>query len=339
MNYEKCDVALRGQLLISFAAKYLGETTAKVYGTFLQCLEEKIPRCLDCYALQSKDEEIQASPSATNEDVLRVLDPNVDLSYGMPSSDTNGVNGFRGHGGSYDEDDSDEDVKRPVMNESHRRAHLVDTHMHLLSSDPRKFVNYVSSRGGGEWKVDFRSLTAALLQDHLESSVEAKFGDFGPKAAKVIRILFNKGKLDEKQVAHFAMFRQKDVRGFLTHLQEAGYVDCQEVPKDNSRTVNKTMFFWFFDQDRCRKLLLSDTYKAMARILQRIRVEREYIQPVIDKAERLDVVGREEEYLSEIEKNALKDWAQVEEKMLTQLSRLDDSVGILRDFYMPPLPA
>jgi DNA-directed RNA polymerase III subunit RPC3 len=282
------------------------------------------------------DDEILASSSATNQDVLRVLSPDVDLAYGIKPH-SNGVNG-EGHDPSRSDDESDDDIlRRPNMNEAQRRAHLVDMHMHLLSCDPRKFVRSIGNRGGGDWKVDFRTLSETLLQDHLEATVQSKFGAEGSKAAKVIRVLFSKGKLDEKQVAQFAMYRQKDVRVFLTHLQEAGYVDCQEVPKDNSRTVNKTMFFWFYDQDRCRKMLLSDTYKAMARVLQRIRVERSVIQPVIDKAERLDVVGREEEYLTTIEKEALKDWSNVEEKLLAQVSRLDDCVAIIRDIYMPPL--
>lgn len=249
--------------------------------------------------------------------------------------ETNGVTGKN-------ESDSDDEnhvaVQRPAMTEAQRRAHLVDTHMHLLAVDPRKFARSIGSRGGGEWKADFRHLSGLLLQDHLTSTVDAKFGDFGPKAAKIMRILFEKGKLDEKQVAHLAMMRQKDMRGFLTHLQEAGYVDCQEIPKDNSRMVNKTMFFWFFDQDRCRRLLLADSYKAMGRILWRIKVERGFVQPVIDKAERLDVVGREDELLSHIEKEALKDWTEAEGKLLAQLSRLDNTVGVLRDFYIPPIP-
>ena len=95
------------------------------------------------------------------------------------------------------------------------------------------------------------------------------------------------------------------------------------------------MYLWFYDQQRCRQLLLTDTYKAMARILQRIKVERAKVQTVIDKAERTDVVGHEEQYLSKMERQALRDWSQTEEKLLIQLGRQDNLVATLRDFIGP----
>ena len=52
---------------------------------------------------------------------------------------------------------------------------------------------------------------------------------------------------------------------------------------------------------------------------------------------RIDVVGKEEQYLSKGERAALVDWKKREEKMLAQLSRLDDMVAVLRDFRLPSL--
>jgi len=115
-------------------------------------------------------------------------------------------------------------------------------------------------------------------------------------------------------------------------MQEAGYVDTQEIPRDNSRQPSRTIYLWFYDQDRMRKLVLNDVYKAMSRLLQRIKVERERVHTVIEKAERLDVRGHEDKYLTKVEREALWAWRECEEKLLVQLSRQDDLVALLRDF-------
>ena len=70
----------------------------------------------------------------------------------------------------------------------------------------------------------------------------------------------------------------------------------------------------------------------MARCLQRVKVEREAVQTVIEKAERTDVVGKEEEYLGVGERVALEEWREREERLLGEVGRLDDLVAVLRDF-------
>jgi DNA-directed RNA polymerase III subunit RPC3 len=70
----------------------------------------------------------------------------------------------------------------------------------------------------------------------------------------------------------------------------------------------------------------------MARCLQRANTEKEKMRPLLAKAERTDVVGREEHYLSKIERTALQSWKEKEERLLGQVARLDKLVGIFRDY-------
>lgn len=341
INYEKCNVALRNQDLVRLAAAYVGEGTSKVYEAFLRALEDKIPRCQDDLTGYSNDEEeLESQPSATSFDILSVIDPNINLDNGLCVEDdqshaangTNAMNAINGGGSAGSlEKSSDQSIatSRAVMY-SQRRS-KVEQHMKILQNDPRQFAIWTGSRGGGEWKVDFRSLTKYLIQHELEATITARFGSI---ATRLVRILHDKGKLDEKQVANIGMLRQKDIRSTFTAMQEAGIVETQEVPKDTTRQPSRTIYLWFFDQDRCRRIILTDTYKAMARHFQRITVERARVQSVIDKAERTDVVGNEDEYLSATEREALRDWSQTEEKLLTQIGRQDDLIAILRD-YMP----
>ncbi|KAK8212622.1 RNA polymerase III subunit RPC82 family protein [Phyllosticta capitalensis] len=327
INQEKCIVALRTQQLADYAEQYIGEITAKVYEALLRQLEKKVPRCSDPYnGAPTEDDEADALPSVTAREVLDALDPTIDLAAGIGTPQDSG--------------DSPEDDSSPVPNGTNAAAStgritLVKQHISLLCEDPRRFVRWVGSRGGGEYKVDFRPLSNALLQRELENIVTARWG---PLATRLIRILHAKGKLDEKQVSQFSMLRTKDIRAELTRMQEAGFVDTQEVPKDNTRAPARTMYLWFFNQDLTRQLVLTDTYKAMARALQRVKHERSRVSSVIEKAERTDVVGNEDRFLSATERAALRGWRDREERMLVQLGRMDDLVAVLRDFRLPVIP-
>jgi DNA-directed RNA polymerase III subunit RPC3 len=317
VNPEKVNVAMRTEQLVRLAHRFIGETTSKVYRAFLQVLEEQTPRCYD---VLKADPEADANSNNTliidsKASVLKiaeVIDPSVDLHDGLAES-TDGINGNSG--------DS-------LVN----RGHLVEKHMKILSEDPRQFASWASSRGISEWYVEFPRLSRYLIQNQIEETVQSRFERLG---MRLLRLLHSKGKLDEKQVANGSMSLPKLIRPALSQMQAAGFLDLQEIPKDNSRHPSRTIFLWFYDQDRVRRLLLEDACKAMARILQRIEVEREELREVLDKAERTDIKGNEDKYLSKIERQKLRQWAQIEAKLSIQLERVDELVGILRDFLGP----
>lgn len=228
---------------------------------------------------------------------------------------------------SWDEDDG---TNGRTSFEHRRRMSKIKQHLHLLAEDPLEFVQIVEKYGElNEWAVDFAALTEQLRQLELENTITSRFG---PAAARMVRIFLDKGKLDEKQITNLGLIHQKQMRAVLTIMHEAGHLELQEVPRDNSRQPSRTMYLWYFEPERCRQLVLEETYKAMARCLQRVKVERLAIQALIDKAERTDVVGKEEQYLSINERVVLSRWREKEARLLGEVGRLDDLAGVLRDY-------
>lgn len=134
------------------------------------------------------------------------------------------------------------------------------------------------------------------------------------------------------QLAGIALRKSTSIRSTLSSLQEAGHLELQEVPKTADRAASRTIFLWYYDPDRARLNVLHDIYKALSRTLQRIIHERSEVQPLLEKAERTDIVGKEEEYLSKAEVRAIKRFKIIEEKLLGQVGRLDRQVMIFRDF-------
>jgi len=334
------EVAQRSYYFHQFAARSLGAETANVYLRTLRRIEQKIPRCheeivehpdgedaegendegpdIDDERLQDTTAYEVGATYEDNETVEPIEDKISKKVKPESMDDDTTVNGM-------DDDDDKVPAKKNRQALNQKRINNIESHMRVLSEDPRKFL----IRTDAKYSCDYQTVTRALIQFELDNIILARFGT---TAKRIIRILYEKGKLDEKQLGTIGLIPQKALRAKLTAMQEAGYVDTQEVPRDNSRQPSRTVYLWFFDQDRVRKLVLNDLYKAMSRLLQRISVEQEKVHTVIDKAERTDVKGNEEKYLTKAELDALRTWRECEEKLLIQLSRQDDLVALLRDF-------
>ena len=205
----------------------------------------------------------------------------------------------------------------------------IEQHLQLLAQPPRSYVRRIDRNNRVEWMVDFPELVSQIRQSELQSIVSDRFGAV---ALRLVRILQEKGRLDEKQIANAALIRQKDIRATLTAMHEAGFLELQEVPRDHSYHASRTVFLWFFDPARCGRSVLEGAYKSMARFLQRLAAERKKRRSVLDKSQRTDVVGNEEKYLSPREREVLRDWKVKEEKLLGQIMRLDRMVELFRDF-------
>ena len=231
-------------------------------------------------------------------------------------------------GGFWDEVFRNADRESSTQVSSHHIRHI-EQHLQLLAQSPHSYVRRIDRNNRVEWTVDFRELVSQIRQSELESIVSDRFGAV---ALRLVRILQEKGRLDEKQIANAALIRQKDIRATLTAMHEAGFLELQEVPRDHSYHASRTVFLWFFDPARCACSVLEGAYKSMARFLQRLAAERKKRRSVLEKSQRTDVVGNEEKYLSPRERDVLRDWKAKEEKLLGQIMRLDRMVELFRDF-------
>lgn len=344
MNYAQSVLAFRSHRLEQLAETYLGGTTATVYGALLQVLEGKVrARDENLKVDESRDDEEEDLPTALTTDVAEILDPTIDLGLGIRGNgSTSGKlpNGkVKKKSKVLDPDFADIGIKMEAPSDSedeatgftsyqdrHKRYTLIEEHLKLLEEHPKSFCRRVGGGGRGEWKVSFPSLTDTLIHAEIDSTVLARFGRI---AARIIRLLRDRGRLEEKQVAAFAMMRIKDVRAILTELQYAGIVEAQEVPKDAGRQPSRTVYLWFHDQHRVQNLLLQANYQGLSRMLQRLKQERENYKNAIEKAEMMDV---KQAALAQNEREAIMQWREVEEKMLVQVQRMDETVALFRDF-------
>lgn len=356
VNHEKFLILFRNKELVAFSERRLGKTTAQVYGQLLKGLEDKILRCQDSIDTDEDDAiDAQKKFKLSTLELSRTFDKDLELDNSIaavPKNITNGkkrahddddmgINDRNGAVNGIDDEedqDDDEDVDEWAQDEQEmnpetaakkRRMGIIKEHLDLLAQDSYHFVKSEGNRGLGEWSVDFGGLMKILKQVEMEKIIEQRFGGVG---LRLLRILQEKGKLDEKQLATIALRKSTSIRSTLSSLQEAGHLELQEVPKTADRAASRTIFLWYFDPDRARLNVLHDLYKALTRTLQRITHERSEVQPLLEKAERTDIAGKEEHYLSKAELRAIARFRVVEEKLLGQVGRLDRQVMIFRDF-------
>jgi DNA-directed RNA polymerase III subunit RPC3 len=329
VNYDKFDVALRNTRFLELAEQDASRASTEVYGCLLRRIEYQTPRCRDTIEIPREGEEgEQYSAPIQLSAIVEDVDPLLDLSGCIgpmePSvgtnrsgkrpldDETNGVN-------DYDDDEE------PAGS----RAYEIDQHLGILSQAPFNLTTKHVISGLPTWRVAFRGLARKLRHLELERMIESRYGDV---ALRVIRVMHAKGKLDEKRLQDISLLPFKDLRQTLSSMQTGGFVDLQEVPRDAQRQPSKTIYLWYYDPDRVCSSILEDTYKAMSRCLQRIKFERGRERDFLEKTERTDVKGHEEEFLSEAELEHLKHWRAKEALLLAEVSRLDDMVAVFRDY-------
>lgn len=252
-------------------------------------------------------------------------------------------NGIRSGGGSEEDVSEDDDHDTAKRRDNHHgkvkfeggadtsegRFDHMRQHLLLLAESQQGFVRHCGTQGRGQFTIDFKLLMNNLRRTEVDAVIEQKFGRHG---LRLTRILRRKGKLDEKTLPSMALMKKGDVQGKMLGLQMAGFVDVQEVPRDNSRTANRTMFFWFFDEDRVSKQLLDDVYKAMLRGLQTLEVQRYRERNILSFVERRDVRGKEEEVMTAEHYDKYSQFLELQSKLLGHVTRLDDIVAVLKDF-------
>ncbi|KAG9384421.1 rna polymerase iii protein [Pyrenophora tritici-repentis] len=336
VNPDKIAVAMRTEQLVSVVEQRLGSVTARVYQTMLRMLESKIPRCWEEWpdpplpGGEPADASIDHTLLVTARDVAVKLsrDPDVDI---FDDIDPHAAVQLtrKGHVNRNTVWSQPTDPTTLHMDE---KTKIIDKHIQMLSEDPYHFVTWHSRSGYSQWRIEFDELARQLIQAEIENTISARKGILG---VKLVRTLKKKGKLDERALCNVMMMSPNDIRGIVNDLTVQGFVQTQEIPKVDRREAKLSLHLVWYDRQRAREKLLHDTYKGMVRILQRISFEREKVQLLLTKAERSDVVGNEEKWLSKGELDALKKWKEVQEKLSLQLFREDDLVATLRDFHGP----
>ncbi|KAJ9604518.1 RNA polymerase III subunit C82 [Cladophialophora chaetospira] len=231
-----------------------------------------------------------------------------DLTNGVPRS--NGANGHHGR----------------RTNGAMREDRMIEHQLALLAEGPFSFL-LPDASDSSTWYMNKSKLNDFLWDKELHRLIGERLTE---PALRIVRMLADKGKLDERTMLDVGLLNAKELRKCLAALQTMGFLELQEIPKDPQRQPKSTIFLYFYDPERVRKVCLESLYKAMSRMYERLHMEREKVSSLLVKVDRLEP-GTEEDLLLLAELEELNGWRQKESWFTTEIHRIDDSIAILRD--------
>lgn len=88
------------------------------------------------------------------------------------------------------------------INYRERLRHIIQ-HLEALSKDSYAFLLKVETKHFGKWKVDYKQMSHLLQELQYEEVIEHRFGYV---ATRLLRIIREKGKVDEKQACFFYFY-------------------------------------------------------------------------------------------------------------------------------------
>jgi len=162
--------------------------------------------------------------------------------------------------------------------------------LHRIGADGLEAVSYsgTSLGGGSSYAVHMDKSVQAVRQVQLESVVRQKFGISG---RRVLRLLFIRGHLEQKQVSDFSMLPAKDTRELLYGMLKEGFVFMQEVPRTSDRAPSRTIFTWYVDFNKSFDVLGSEVLKTMRNVWMRRRFEMERCKDLLDRIEEMQMAA------------------------------------------------
>ncbi|KAI8894852.1 hypothetical protein BC833DRAFT_623575 [Globomyces pollinis-pini] len=201
-------------------------------------------------------------------------------------------------------------------------------YLQLMSHDDIPIFKRQDEMGGGKYVVRLKDMATKFRSEIIETIAMEKCGQVGKR---VWRILKEKLKIDDKEIAKQAVVEEKEARTALYKLLQFGLVFMQDVPKTLDHSASRTIILWFVDINRTSEILLQNSYKTIHRLKIRHAYQLEKRKVLIEKANRTDILSG----VGKLPANDLKLYEILKsecKQLVGQIQRLDQMVMKLRDF-------
>lgn len=226
-----------------------------------------------------------------------------------------------------EEDDvNDFDDSFTDNSEPHSLA-LVQHHMKLLSNSTA--IPFLVEVSPGAYTVPYTSLLKDLKQHNYDTLVKTTLG---PQAFRVLKCLKSLKLADEKTLSNSILLKERTVRNELYRLIGLNIVEIQEVPRSADRAASKTFYLFRHKETSAYNHLRHLVVFSMAEILTNIASFKQDHKILLEKCEREDVKGNEDELLLDLELKVLKDLQGREIHNMGRFMRMKTLMGIFGTF-------
>ncbi|KAF3990337.1 hypothetical protein FT663_02179 [Candidozyma haemuli var. vulneris] len=354
LNLQRYEKYLRTKALTDLANSRFGLLTSKVYEACCSLVEQNSPDLHHTYlqisGLINDPEEERAYLSSIENglidskrtvfnlrDVPRALSENIDLrnsiltqNFLKPAKRVH-INGSASESTtkkikledgsaqvvSVDNDDEEEDEgDYEADNSSAKSLSLIAEHARLLTSSATPFLLEVSP---GSYTIPYMSLHKHVKQHHLSTLVKTTLG---PNALRVLRCIMSMKLVDEKAISNSVLLKEKTVKNELYKLTTMNLLEIQEVPRSADRAASKTFYLFRHKAVSAYRSISDALVYDMAEILTNVAQVKSDNKILLEKCDREDVKGHEEELLLESELKMLRSLQQRELSNVGRLNRV-----------------
>lgn len=329
IDLSRFEKHLRSRALVDVANSRVGLITSQIYAVCCSLIEQKSPNLRHSYleiaGLVTDPEEARVYARSIENalvdnkaivfsirDVARGLPESLDLrnsiltqNFLKPAKRVN-LNGSEQPSKKVKLEDGVVDVEEDDDYDQHDNstAHslsLIAEHMRLLCSSNVPFLFEVSP---GSYTIPFMQLSPFVKQYHLDAMVKTTMG---ANALRVLKCIKEQKLLDEKAIANLVLLKEKTVKHEIYMLLTHNVIEMQEVPRSADRAAGKT-FFLFRHKDTASARYFSHALAYnMGEILSNMEEVKKKHKILLEKCEREDVKGHEEELLLDSELKTLRD--------------------------------
>ncbi|KAG0013398.1 RNA polymerase III subunit C82 [Podila clonocystis] len=294
INYERYIIRWRNTQIADLYEARLNPTAKTIMNTILTLAEERMINC----------KEDLSSPVNTML-LLNSLPPSLDLAETLEFQQQElGINGIKP-----------------------RAGECLDKYIDILEADLMQILKKDGGRTG-QYVINLKTASKIMKKNLIQTVISSRFGS---PYVRIMNMLLDKGKLEEKMISKFSMMPVKDVREKLTTLCTFGVLNLQEVPKSQDRTPSRTFYLWEVILTRAADALVDRLYHTMGNLRQRRFVEKAKRAVLLAKCERTDVQANDS-LLNAAEKKELDTLGGILEMLEVQELRIAQMVMTLRDF-------
>ena len=223
------------------------------------------------------------------------------------------------------ENNLDFDMHNTDNSEPHSVS-LINHHLKLLSSGVIPFLIEITP---GTYTVPYTDLMKYVKQCNYDTLIKTTLG---LDSFRLLRCLKSLKLADEKTLANTILLKEKTVRNELFKLMNLNMIEIQEVPRSADRAASKTFYLFRHKEFSAYNFLYNSLTFCMADILLNIQQFKNDNKILLEKCEREDVKGNEEELLLESELKTLKNLQLREINNIGKFNRIKTLYEIFDNF-------
>lgn len=339
-NFERFKKHLRTRAFVNLAKSRIGILSSKVYETALKLIEKNSPNSHDIIAeipgvVNDPEEKATIARSAeellvdnqkivfTAADVAKQLPPYLDLQNSILTHNflkpaekntkrpfPDGQSEEPSKKVKVEDDDFLEDSQHsdnfssPPHNDLddsiQNSSFVVNQHLKLLAASTS--LPFVVEIAPGTYTVPFSKVMSLIKDFNYDYLMKYTLG---LDAFRILRSIKSLRLADEKSLFNSVLLKEKTIRNEVFKLINLNVIEIQEVPRSTDRAASKTFYLFKHRELSAYQSLNYALMYSMAQILENIEMFKYEDRILLDKCEREDVKGHEEEYLLESELKAL----------------------------------